>query len=318
MKQYAVELHSHTNHSDAHFTVAELCQEALNFGYEGLILTDHNTATGYPELKKLADQKGLVTLPGIEWTTYFGHMLVHDADYVVDWREATPQTIDQHIQEVKEAGGLVGIAHPYCIGSPVCTGCHWSFEVEDWGNVDYIEVWNEVSPDESPASWDAYALWSDLLDRGHRISASAGRDWHRLEGPDENPAVTYVETPGTLTAVGFRHALEKGAFYLSLGPRLQWQVGEGRMGDTIPAGTHQADIEVLPPALAAFKPFDPRATRVKLIHNGAVYLDIPIPDEKLSLSTSLKPGYIRLELWGAIKDKPNELLVISNPIYVSN
>ncbi|MGP6139892.1 CehA/McbA family metallohydrolase [Jeotgalibaca sp. A127] len=316
MKQYAVELHSHTNHSDAHFTVAELCQEASNFGYDGLILTDHNTASGYPEFKKLADEKGLVTMRGIEWTTYFGHMLVHGADYLVDWRDAQPTTIDYHIQEVKNAGGLVGIAHPYAIGSPMCTGCHWSFEVENWKNVDYIEIWNEVCPDESLSSWEAYARWTHLLDQGYRISASAGRDWHRLEGLDKNPAVTYIETVGQLTPTSFRQALEKGAFYLTLGPKLDWQIGSHHMGDTIPTGIYVTNIQAKPFDLPAFTPFNPRANRVKIIHNGEVYLDIPITEEKITLSLHLQPGYVRLELWGAIKDKTNELLLVSNPIYI--
>lgn len=318
MKQYAVELHSHTHHSDAHFTVSDLCQEAINFGYDGLILTDHNTASGYPEFKKLADEKGLITMLGIEWTTYFGHMLVHDVKHLVDWRDATPTTIDFHIQEVKNAGGLVGVAHPYAIGSPMCTGCHWSFEVEKWENVDYIEIWNEVCPDESLSSWEAYAHWTHLLDQGYRISASAGRDWHRLEGADKNPAVTYIETEGALTQASFRQALEKGAFYITLGPKLDWQMGASRMGDFIPAGMHSMDIQAHSFDLPAFAPFNPRATRVKLIHNGEIYMDIPINDEKISLSANLKPGYIRLELWGQIKDKQNELLLVSNPIYVEN
>lgn len=317
MKQYAVELHCHTHHSDADFTPEALAREVAKFGYKGVILTDHNTASGYEAFAESAARFGLVTLPGIEWTTYFGHMLVHDASKVVDWRDATPATIDTHIETVKKAGGLVGIAHPYAIGSPMCTGCHWAFEVKKWENVNYIEIWNEVSPDESLASWEAYALWSDLLDRGYRISASAGRDWHRLEEAGGNPAVTYIEGSGPLTPQLFRSALEKGAFYLTLGPRVDWQIGTGhRMGDSISAGTHLTDISVLTFDLPAFTPFHPDATRIKLIHNGATYLDIPLAENKITLSLNLSPGYIRLELWGALKDKQNELLLVSNPVYV--
>lgn len=321
MRQYAVELHSHTRHSDADFTVADLCKEAVHFGYDGLILTDHNTSSGYPELRQLAEEQGLVTLSGIEWTTYYGHMLVHDAKHLVDWRDARPDTIDEHIQEVKEAGGLVGIAHPYAIGSPMCTGCHWSYEVNRWENVDYIEIWNSTCPDEHFWSWSAYGLWSGLLDGGYRISCSAGRDWHRLEGADQNPAITYVETADTLTQASFRAALEKGAFYITLGPRLKWHVEqEGqtfRMGDTLAEGATILKVEAHSVGLPALEAFTPEAQRVKVIHNGEIYMDMPLgEDRRIALSAELSKGYVRIELWGSIKGKERELLVLSNPIYV--
>ncbi|WP_028273409.1 CehA/McbA family metallohydrolase [Atopococcus tabaci] len=320
MNQYAVELHSHTNHSDGDFTVDELHQQALEYGYDGLILTDHNTASGYKELEERAEESRLVTLGGIEWTTYFGHMLVHDAKRLVDWRTAKPDTIDQHILEVKEAGGLVGIAHPYAVGSPMCTGCHWSFNVTNWDNVDYIEVWNSVSPDDQYWSWDAYSLWAGLLDRGTRISCSAGRDWHRKEPMEENPAITYVETEGPLIKSSFRGALEQGAFYITLGPSLDWAIEQNgryvRMGETLKAGQGQLQLSVLPVMNKTLRKFAPKVERVKVIHNGKVCVDEQVEEETVSVPLELAPGYVRVELWGTIKGKSNELLTISNPIYI--
>lgn len=320
MRQYAVELHSHTNHSDGDFTVAELHRRAKEYGYDGLILTDHNTSSGYPELAKLAAESGLVTLSGIEWTTYFGHMLVHDANWLVDWRTAQIDTIDDRIQEVKDAGGLVGIAHPYAMGSPMCTGCHWSYEVKNWNNVDYIEIWNASSPDEHFWSWSAYELWSRLLDQGYRLSCGAGRDWHRLEPVDCNPAITYLEMTSDLDQTRFRQALEKGSFYISLGPGLDWHVEkQGRtftMGDCLVAGEASLQIEALPVRNETLQRFSPEVHTVKVIHNGNISFESTLLDEALEIPLSLETGYVRVELWGSIKDKPKELLTISNPIYI--
>ena len=68
-------------------------------------------------------------------------MLVLGANDFVDWRDAQPDNIDEKIKQVKAVGGIVGIAHPYQLGSPLCTGGRWEFNVRDWRNVDYIEVW---------------------------------------------------------------------------------------------------------------------------------------------------------------------------------
>ena len=67
-------------------------------------------------------------------------MLVLGANDFVDWRDAQPDNIDEKIKQVKAVGGIVGIAHPYQLGSPLCTGGRWEFNVRDWRNVDYIEV----------------------------------------------------------------------------------------------------------------------------------------------------------------------------------
>ena len=53
-------------------------------------------------------------------------MLVTDCKEFVDWRDAVPDNIDEKIAEVQKRGGMVGIAHPYELGSPMCTGCVWA------------------------------------------------------------------------------------------------------------------------------------------------------------------------------------------------
>ena len=76
MRWYPVELHTHTCHSDGTFTVEELVQAAKMNGYRALALTDHNTASGTPELIEVAREQGILPVRGLEWTTYYGHMVV--------------------------------------------------------------------------------------------------------------------------------------------------------------------------------------------------------------------------------------------------
>ena len=87
MRYLPIELHTHTHHSDGRFTPAELLQAAAAYGYHGLVLTDHNTVSALPEIRELPGDT-LPVLQGIEWTTYYGHLLVLGYDTVIDWRDA--------------------------------------------------------------------------------------------------------------------------------------------------------------------------------------------------------------------------------------
>ena len=118
MSYLPCELHCHTIHSDGDFTVSELQKAAADDHLAIIALTDHNTFSGWDEL----DDNIIPAIRGIEWTTYFGHMLVLGANDFVDWRDAQPDNIDEKIKQVKAVGGIVGIAHPYQLGSPLCTG----------------------------------------------------------------------------------------------------------------------------------------------------------------------------------------------------
>ena len=140
MSYLPCELHCHSVHSDGSFSVAELLRRAYDDHLALIALTDHNTVSGHGEL----DDSITPAVPGIEWTTFFGHMLVLGARDFVDWRDAVPANIDDKIDQVHAAGGLCGVAHPFQLGSPICTGGRWAFDVQDWNRVDYLEVWHDA------------------------------------------------------------------------------------------------------------------------------------------------------------------------------
>ena len=84
MSYLPCELHCHSVHSDGSFSVAELLRRAYDDHLALIALTDHNTVSGHGEL----DDSITPAVPGIEWTTFFGHMLVLGARDFVDWRDA--------------------------------------------------------------------------------------------------------------------------------------------------------------------------------------------------------------------------------------
>lgn len=321
MNYYAIELHTHTNHSDGDFTTVELVGNASDFGYDILTITDHNTVAPYEEWRKNGRKsEELLVIPGIEWTTYFGHMLVIGMKEMIDWRKAEVDTIDSSIRDIKNSGGIVGIAHPFSIGSPICTGCRWQFQVKDYDNVDFIEVWNRVNPDESFRSRLAYEMWTELLQKGYRISCSAGRDWHRIESEVENTALTYIGL-AELTEDGVKASLQNGNFYITLGPRLQMEIEQNgrihQMGQELQAGSAQLSVRlegILPEKL---RQFGFKGERLVIIRNEEVIEEINLEEYRSGeVPLTLHPGYIRLELYGEAKGEKERLLVIGNPFYV--
>ncbi len=67
MELYA-NLHMHSIHSDGVYTPSELVKIAKSEGYRAIAVTDHDTASAYPELQKACDELGMECIFGVEFT----------------------------------------------------------------------------------------------------------------------------------------------------------------------------------------------------------------------------------------------------------
>lgn len=320
MNYYLAELHAHTRHSDGDFTTLELLTQARAFGYDILAITDHNTMAPVQEVVA-TETSELLVLSGMEWTTFFGHLLVIGANRVVDWRKATIETIDESLVEIKEAQGIVGIAHPFSIGSPICTGCHWDYHVNDYNLVDFIEVWNRLNPDEDYRSQLAYEMWVDLLNQGYRISCSAGRDWHREEALQNNTALTYIGATEK-TSEAILASLREGNYYISLGPEMRVHLQQNDqvyyMGQELLPGPARLEITVQATMQEKLKSFNFVPTTIVLWQNNQIIHCEEISLENVfRLPVVLENGYIRVEIFGLGKGSSEKRLIIGNPFYVS-
>ncbi|MBO7746405.1 CehA/McbA family metallohydrolase [Paenibacillus sp. MWE-103] len=240
MRWMACELHSHTFHSDGRQSLSELARGAKALGFECVALTDHNTMTGLLGKEDVERETGVAIISGMEWTTFFGHMVTIGLTDFVDWRPAGPGDIDAGIARVHAAGGIAGMAHPFRIGSPMCTGCFWEFEIQDWEALDYIEVWSGTFPSIKTDNARAFRLWTDKLNEGYRIAATSGRDWHAQDATDDPVSVTYLlldEDEGSATEQAVR-ALAAGRAAVTMGPLLTLELrsesARYRIGDRVP------------------------------------------------------------------------------------
>ena len=69
-----LELHNHTNESDAVFTCKELTDFMVADQVDAFALTDHNTISGHCKIKNYLKEhpQPIDFIPGMEYTTYYG------------------------------------------------------------------------------------------------------------------------------------------------------------------------------------------------------------------------------------------------------
>ncbi|NBD23849.1 CehA/McbA family metallohydrolase [Paenibacillus glycinis] len=251
MRWTACELHSHTFHSDGRQSLLELAEGAKSLGFECVALTDHNTMTGLENKERVESDTGMTIISGMEWTTFYGHMVTIGLTAFVDWRPAGPGDIDAGIARVHAAGGIAGMAHPFRIGSPMCTGCFWEFEISDWNALDYIEVWSGTFPSIKTDNARAFRLWTEKLNEGYRIAATSGRDWHAQDRTEEPVSVTYLLLDDSKDGVTERavRALAAGRAAVTMGPlvtlELRSETGVFGIGACVPAQDRSTGYEAV-------------------------------------------------------------------------
>lgn len=174
-----LELHNHTVESDGSLTCQELTEYLAADHVDAFAITDHNTTSGQKKIEQLLKEKHypISLIRGMEYTTYFGHILCLNLSKYVPWN-----SIDQHRPELlfeaaREKGALVGIAHPFSYGDPFARGCRFEMTVSDYSKVDFIEIFNNPEPLHE-VNERGTNLWMSLIFSGYQITATSGMDLH--------------------------------------------------------------------------------------------------------------------------------------------
>ncbi|WP_217593960.1 CehA/McbA family metallohydrolase [Cohnella sp. GbtcB17] len=327
MRWTACELHAHTLHSDGKMTLTELASAAAKLGFECVALTDHNTMSGLADKEAAERQAGIAILPGMEWTTFHGHMVTVGLAEYVDWRQANTGNIHDGVSAVHARGGVAGLAHPFRIGSPACTGCYWEYEVEDWNDFDYIEAWSGTFAPIKTDNARAFALWTDKLNEGYRLAATSGRDWHDAAETDEPISVTYLRLEDESRPIGEEavEALRRGRVSVTIGPLVTLEAETPaafyRIGDVIPADKRTVtasigiDFSVRQGHWALADP----ACRIRLSSNQGVLEERAVQatedTQKIRMAVQTEGlSWMRAELWGIVRGV-SALIAFTNAIY---
>lgn len=218
------DLHSHTEHSDGAYAIADAIRICKDNGLSFLALTDHNTAS-QNRAAPAADER-LVLLPGVELTSYRGHAnLLGHPDALDDFRVLTPEQASAALRKASERGAFVSLNHPFD------KDCPWEFGFDV--PFDAVEVWNGPW---RPHNAAAVRWWHEQLSAGRRITAVGGSDTHR-PGPfvAHGRPTTHVLADSE-TAGGILDGLRRGRVVLSCDPEgtfIDLAIGSAGIGDAL-------------------------------------------------------------------------------------
>jgi hypothetical protein len=308
---YRGDLHGHTLHSDGRFTPQELVAWARSQQLDFVTLTDHNTVSGLAEMDALSSPD-VLTMGGMELTTFYGHALALGLHEWVDWRvnaPGAPRTIHSIAAEVESKGGLFVIAHPMAIGDPICTGCNWTYADMMPGTTRIVEVWNSGEWDNDSFNERALAVAYGWLNQGHRLVFTSGTDVHGpfADGTTLGFDVVYAADQ---TETAILDAVRCGHLFLSSGPHVELTASndadaQAMMGDAIGAGATTLRI--------AWRDCG-QDHQVRLISNGDVIAAWPA-DGAGSATHQLDA---RQGQWFTVevRDANGHIAALTNPIFV--
>ena len=185
------------------FTPEKLVSEARRHGISYLAITDHNRV---PDIDSFEN----ILIKGEEWGQRKGHSNFIDLKYSIDpecgffegVEPKEPRGFQEAAQIAREQGAFIVVNHPFKRDK-------WLWGDESLSLVDAVEVWNGAW---SKENLRALHYWQALLERGLKLFATAGSDFHVkwLFHLDEN----LIATDPVSSKKEFMDKLRKGEFSL--------------------------------------------------------------------------------------------------------
>ena len=113
-----IDMHLHTTWSDGSLSTGELTDKLKDNDITHAVLTDHDCILGYNSFLKHCEEKGIITIPGVELEAYYDienskylHLLCYDYDdgdklnkFLENERQLRIKAILEGIEKLKEKG----------------------------------------------------------------------------------------------------------------------------------------------------------------------------------------------------------------------
>jgi len=306
------DFHIHSHHSDGNHSVYELMTYLQGKGLDFFVLADHNTTLGWKE-KYLS--KTLV-IPGIEISTFFGHFVLINWIGDINWFSLERKSTFENIAaEIKKKGALLSVAHPECIGDPICTGCRWDYPNFCWGTADIMEVWAGSWSERRAENIKTLKKWENLLNQGLKVIAVSGSDIHQLEPYKKDYGRTYVWAKSK-TREGIMEGLKKGKVYITSGPKINFQLMTGKdvfvsLGEELEVDCNTS-VKLL---INIENKKTKKKLHIELIKNGLVFNSYDSFSEHIELDWSDK---VIKNCWYYLRllDQRKCIVGLTNPIFV--
>ncbi|WP_295882985.1 CehA/McbA family metallohydrolase [uncultured Anaerococcus sp.] len=320
LKYVPVLLHSHSHHSDGHLTPEEVVRNAKDFGYKAMFLTDHNTDAGVDEIyDKNFDKDILPVFHGVEWTTFFGHLLILGSHDAGNYTKATLTNIEDCMDEISAEypDAIFSINHPFDMGNPICTGCHFEFNIDDYSKFSYLELINGENSENSKSTQLAYRFWKKLLNDGYRLAALGGRDWHVKSKDDDSVPINMIGINGEINEKNILAAIKNANTYLTYGIIFNYNFKNTELGNEISEGDFAGNISIEKGNFKNANYLNIVPKKIVIFNNEDLVFEKEINfGEDIEFNINPKKGYLRFEVLGDMKDTENIRLVTTSPIFV--
>lgn len=324
---YGGDLHQHSSYEEAQQDVSDILISNLANGLSWGALTDHNTIDGREEWIRAGRVAGgpadaFVAIPGLEVTTDRGHILVLDANQLIDPTAAGTADIERIIGEARAEGATLQLNHPH-LDKPMGF-LDWQLHEQ----FDLLEIWNgKAGPPVAGTNERSKLSWYQLLDEGVFIPATGDSDNHDIggghvwsRGSDKKDDAwmsrglfsgdprTYVHVTGAVTSDSILEALRAGRSFVTNGPLLQFSLAGAVPGEqsAVQSGTATLTLDA----------FDRRGlSHALLIENGVAITELPLDGirQNVSLEVPVTPGsWYLVEAFGH-----DGGYAITNPIFIS-
>lgn len=323
------DFHAHTNHSDGWLTPPQLLAHARDCGLDFFTSTDHNLISAHDQF---GDHPDMLIIRGVEVTMRYGHFNVFGLNEHADWLDTLPTTREAYtahmqtgettytptelMQITKKAGLYNSVNHP------LLEPWEWRDGDTDLRYVDFLEIWNDPTwPDNDIGNPEAIALWTRLLNAGHRLTAIGGTDLHDIRpkpqpdgtiiaGDRLNQPTTYVYAP-ELSTNGIMIGLKNRHAYVTMEPEIAFGLTIGdqtaMLGDDLGNATGTATLQASTHGTGTLT--------LQLLRNGDI-ISAATATNAVCLQHTITldgttPAWFRID----IRDSHNNFLAVSNPIF---
>lgn len=106
----SIDLHVHSDDSyDGHEPIELILEHAADIGLDAVVITDHDVIGESKRAAAIADEYGLIGIPGVEVSTAHGHLLAAGIERMPPRRKSYAETIEW----IHDHGGVAIVPHPF-------------------------------------------------------------------------------------------------------------------------------------------------------------------------------------------------------------
>jgi len=309
-----IQAHVHTINSDGLNTLRDMAEAAAKKFIDVIFLTDHNTMYGYKEAEQISKETGVKIIKGIEYTTFYGHIITIGAPYF-RWESLKEDSLNELAEHVHKYNGIIGIAHPMAIGNPVCTGGRYKFIDTDFGKIDFMEEWHGISNKHN--EWEKNEkFWEDKSNKVNIITTLYGGDFHKKEHFKESGTFNWVRVDDSKELESkVIAAISSGRVIMSKGPCFHMRIIKAKkvynMGNIVEIDENEKckviiDVDTV---------INCDEIIINLIDNCGKRIEIDCEKNFIEIYKKNDLKWIRCEI---LYKPTKEILAKGNPIYFKN